>query len=121
MAEVMISAADAARIYALLPSDDDVTCSTPMTWREVLRSRQHARMLGEITGEGGAEQLPDGVRLRAVGLVVGGRTSIRWLDPSTARRVLPGVSHDYLLCEGDEPAELRSGWLLRTGEVVHVT
>jgi hypothetical protein len=121
MDELTISSANAERIYALLPSDIDVTSRTPITWREALRRGQHGRMLGEITSEGGAEQLPVGVRVRAVGLVIGGRTTIRWLDPNTAGKALPGVSHDYLLCDGDEPAELRSGWLLRTGEVVDVT
>lgn len=121
MPELTTSAANAERIYALLPSDDDVICRTPMTWTKALGLGQHGRILGEITGEGGAEQLPVGVRVRAIGLVVGGRTSIRWSDPRTAEKVLKGVSHDYLLCQGDEPAELRLGWLLRRGEVVEVT
>jgi hypothetical protein len=106
-------------IYALLRPDEDLINSTPFTWSEALTLGAADETLGQIVGARG-ERLPADIRLRGVGLIVAGTTSIRWLDPGKARRVLPGVTHDYLLCRGDQPEETRSGWLLRTGDLVAV-
>jgi hypothetical protein len=110
------------RIYELLERDDDLAMGLPFRWSEALRRGRYHKAVGEIRGVDDIAQLPVDVDLRAVGLVVHGVTTIRWLDPSNAQRVaaLPGVTHDYLLTSEDQLEEARAGWLVHTREGVEV-
>jgi hypothetical protein len=115
-----VAEASPVRIYALLPTDDDLINNSRLTWSEALRLGQHDKMLGDISSADDVLLLPPGILLKAIGFVAAGITTIRWLDPGKASRVLAGVNHDHLLCRGDQPEETRSGWLLRTGDEVVV-
>jgi hypothetical protein len=119
-----LTAAEASpvRIYALLqPNDDLIKGLRASPWSEALRvGRQYDNAVGEISSAEDIAQLPVDVYVRAVGLVVAGVTTIRWMDPQKASWLLPGVTHDYFLDLDDQSDETRSGWLVRTGEGVEV-
>jgi len=118
-AELKTSEAGPEQIYALLRPDEDLISATPIAWSMALRLGAHDETLGQINNTGDTQRLPT-VALRVVGLNIAGEISIRWLDPDKALRVVPGTTHDSLLCRGERPVDVRSGWLLRTGDLLRV-
>jgi hypothetical protein len=119
--ELTAEEATPERIYDLLGRDDDLAKGLlPIPWSEALRRGRYHKAVGEISGVDDIAQLPIGVSVRAVGLIVAGVTTIRWLDPAKAQQALPGRTHDYFLSSEDQPEETRSGWLVRTRGGVEV-
>jgi hypothetical protein len=82
----------------------------PLGWSECLRIGAARKLVGEIRTLESWESLPRDTSLRAIYFIDDKGPVVRWGDPATMASILPGNTHNHLVCD-DELIDVKSGWI----------
>jgi hypothetical protein len=89
------------------------------SWSDALQIGASQNFIGEIRTPDDWNSVPRDIHVRAIYLTDTKGPVIRWGNPNTMDRILPGRFHEHLVCKGDELIQAKSGWIRvsKNGEI----